>query len=40
MKFSYSWLQSFFDKKLPSPEKLADILTEKIFETEVSKKVF
>jgi phenylalanyl-tRNA synthetase beta chain len=38
MKFSYSWLQSFFDKKLPSPEKLADILTEKIFETEVSKK--
>jgi phenylalanyl-tRNA synthetase beta chain len=27
MKFSYNWLQSFFDKKLPAPEKLAEILT-------------
>jgi len=38
MKFSYSWLQSFFVKKLPSPRKLAELLTEKIFETEVLSK--
>ena len=35
MKFSYSWLQSFFVKKLPSPQKLAQTLTQRIFETEV-----
>ena len=38
MRFSYSWLQSFFEKKLPSPEKLAELLTEGIFETEVLSK--
>ena len=26
MIFSYNWLQSFFKKKLPRPEKLAEIL--------------
>lgn len=40
MKFSYSWLQSFFVTKLPSPQKLAEALTQRIFETEaLSKKV-
>src|SRR4030067_2231397 len=27
MKINYSWLQSYFDEKLPEPEKLADLLT-------------
>ncbi len=27
MKVSYNWLQLFFNKKLPKPEKLADLLT-------------
>lgn len=27
MNFSYNWLQSFFKKKLPKPEKLAELLT-------------
>jgi phenylalanyl-tRNA synthetase beta chain len=34
MKFSYNWLQSFFDKKLPKPEKLAEVLTMHSFEVE------
>ncbi len=34
MKFSYNWVQSFLDKKLPTPEKLSDILTMKLFEVE------
>ncbi len=34
MKISYNWLQSFFKKKLPSPEKLADLLTKHSFEAE------
>jgi len=33
MKFSYNWIQSFFIKKLPSSEKLADILTLHSFES-------
>lgn len=33
MIFSYNWLQSFFNKKLPKPEKLAELLTMKSFET-------
>jgi len=37
MKFSYNWLQSFFDKKLPKPEKLAEVLTLHSFETKVFK---
>ena len=32
MKFSYNWLQSFFKKRLPLPEKLAEILTMHSFE--------
>jgi phenylalanyl-tRNA synthetase beta chain len=38
MKISYNWLQSFFKKKLPVPEKLADLLTRHSFETEVVNK--
>jgi phenylalanyl-tRNA synthetase beta chain len=34
MKFSHNWLQSFFDKKLPRPEKLAEVLTMHSFEVE------
>jgi phenylalanyl-tRNA synthetase beta chain len=34
MKFSYNWLQSFFDKELPKPEKLAEVLTMHSFEVE------
>jgi len=34
MKVSYLWLQSYFEKKLPSPEKLADVLTMHSFEVE------
>jgi phenylalanyl-tRNA synthetase beta chain len=39
MKFSYNFLQSFFDKKLPQPEKLGDLLTLHIFEIETIDKV-
>lgn len=39
MKISYNWLQSFFKKKLPVPEKLADLLTMHSFETELNGKV-
>ena len=39
MVFSYNWLQSFFKKKLPKPEKLAEILTMASFEvSEVEKR--
>lgn len=34
MQFSYNWLQSFFNKKLPAPDKLAEILTLRAFEVE------
>lgn len=34
MKFSYNWLQSFFQEKLPTPEKLADALMMHSFEIE------
>lgn len=34
MKFSYNWLQSFFVKRLPQPQKLAEILTLRVFEVE------
>lgn len=37
MKFSYEWLQSYFEEKLPRPEKLAELLTLHSFETEVTK---
>ena len=39
MVFSYNWLQSFFKKKLPTPQKLAGPLTMKSFEVEKVKKM-
>jgi len=39
MLFSYNWLQSFFDKKLPDPKILADLLTRRAFEVEEVKKL-
>jgi len=38
MVFSYNWLQSFFKKKLPRPEKLAELLTIHSFEVKEVKK--
>lgn len=38
MVFSYNWLQSFFKKKLPKPEKLAELLTLYFAEVEEVKK--
>ena len=38
MVFSYNWLQSFFQKKLPLPEKLAQTLTMHFAEVEEIKK--
>src|SRR3990172_1321086 len=32
MRISYNWLQEYFEKKLPSPEKLAELLTMHSFE--------
>lgn len=34
MIFSYNWLQTYFKKPLPMPEKLAELLTMHIFEVE------
>ncbi len=34
MKFSYNWLNSFFESDLPEPEKLADKLMMRFFEVE------
>ncbi len=34
MKFSYNWLNSFFDKDLPEPDKLAEKLMMRFFEVE------
>jgi len=39
MKFSYNLLQSFFEKKLPKPEKLASVLTMHLFSVEEIEKV-
>ena len=39
MKFSYNWLQEFFQKKLPAPKKLAELLTMHSFEVESVKEV-
>jgi len=39
MIFSYNWLQSFFKKQLPKPEKLAELLTMKAFEAGEVKKI-
>lgn len=38
MLFSYDWLQSFFNKKLPAPQKLAELLTLHFAEVEKIKK--
>jgi len=34
MKVSYNWLQSYFNSKLPTPEKVAELLTNHTFEVE------
>lgn len=39
MKVSYNWLTEFFDKKLPEPEKLVELLTIKSFEIDGLEKV-
>lgn len=39
MKFSYNFLQSFFKEKLPSPEKLGNLLMMYFFEVEEVKKI-
>jgi len=39
MIFSYNWLQSFFKKKLPRPDKLAKSLTTHAFEVQEVKKI-
>jgi len=38
MLFSYNWLKDYIKEKLPSPEKLANLLTVHIFEVEEVKK--
>ncbi len=38
MTFSYNWLQTFFQKRLPKPEKLAELLTMHSFEVEGAEK--
>jgi len=39
MKFSYQWLQDYISGRLPSPEKLGVLLTDKSFEVEEVKKI-
>ena len=39
MKFSYNWLDSFFKKDLPKPQKLADKLMMRFFEVEEVKEM-
>ncbi len=39
MKISYAWLQDYFEKPLPTPEKISDLLTEHAFEVESIDKV-
>ncbi|MFC1756599.1 phenylalanine--tRNA ligase subunit beta [Patescibacteria group bacterium] len=39
MKFSYNWIQSYFDKPLPNPEKLAELFIMHSFEVETKEKV-
>jgi len=38
MKFSYNWLQEFFNRNLPSPKNLAELLTDHFAEVEEIKK--
>ena len=39
MVFSYNWLQTFFKRKLPKPEKLADLIIKHSFEVEEVRKI-
>ncbi len=39
MKISYNWLQTYFDKELPSPEEIEEVLTFHAFEIEGIEKV-
>ncbi len=39
MIFSYNWLQSFFEKKIPAPEKIAEVLTMRSFEVKGLKNI-
>jgi len=39
MKFSYAWLQNYFETKLPEPEKLAELFTFRFSEVESVEKV-
>ena len=39
MKISYSWLQAYFDQKLPAPEKLAERITFSFAEVESVEKI-
>lgn len=39
MIVSYKWLQTYFDKELPAPEELAEILTMRAFEIEKIEKI-
>lgn len=39
MLFSYEWLQSFFNKKLPRPRELADLILARAFEVEGIEKI-
>jgi|ERR1035437_870596 phenylalanyl-tRNA synthetase beta subunit len=39
MKISYNWLQDYFEKSLPTPEKIAELLTAHAFEVESIDKV-
>jgi len=34
MKISHTWLQEYFDEKLPSPREVADLLNKHAFEVE------
>ena len=38
MNFSYNWLQSFFNRKLPKPEILAEVLSMHFAEVEEIRK--
>ena len=39
MLFSYNWLQSFFDKKLPEPKELVRLIIGHSFEVETMEKL-
>src|SRR3989338_7860498 len=39
MRFSHSWIQSYFDEKIPAPDKLAEIFTFRFSEVEAIEKI-